>query len=92
MGWARIGAGDDRIDEDMFHTLKDYQQAAQYRQFEGEEQEIKVFTCTVGRQPAIASYCLYTHEDVQEVLSQLSLQTKRKMRSAATMLGLSSLQ
>jgi len=84
--------GDDRIDEDMFHTLKDYQQAAQYRQFEGEEQEIKVFTCTVGRQPAIASYCLYTHEDVQEVLSQLSLQTKRKMRSAATMLGLSSLQ
>jgi len=83
--------GDDRIDEDMFHTLKDYQQGAQYRLFEGREQEIKVFTCTVGRQPSLAGFCLYTLEDVQEVLSQLSLQTKRKMRSAATMLGLSSL-
>ncbi|EKX53322.1 hypothetical protein GUITHDRAFT_101025 [Guillardia theta CCMP2712] len=83
--------GDDRMDEDMFNILRDYQNGAQYRLFQGTEQEVKVFTCTVGRQPTLAGYCLYTFEDVLELSSGLSLQTKRKLRSAATMLELSAL-
>jgi len=83
--------GDDRMDEDMFTSVNGYQQEASYRVYQGTEQAVKVFTCTVGRQPSLATYCLYTLEDVNVLLRGLSLQTKRRLRSAATMLNLSSM-
>ena len=87
--------GDDRMDEDVFVVLRDYQHDVQYRIYQGTEQEVKVFLCTVGRQPSLAAYCLYSLEDVHELIRGLSLQTKRnkrpsrgQMKSASTMLEL----
>ena len=53
---------------------------------------MKVFAVTVGRQPSLASYCLYTLDEVHELLLGLSVQTKRRLRSAATMLELNSVR
>jgi hypothetical protein len=54
--------------------------------------QVKVFAVTVGRQPSLASYCLYTLDEVHELLLGLSVQTKRRLRSAATMLELNSVR
>jgi len=82
--------GDDSMDEDMFNVVRDYQHGAQYvKDKTGTQQQVKVFTCTVGRQPAgPAQYCLYTLEDVTSLVGGLSLVAKKKLRSA-TMLDLS---
>jgi trehalose-phosphatase len=81
--------GDDSMDEDMFNVVRDYQQGAQYVQGSTGSQEVKVFTCTVGQQPAgPAQYCMYTLEEVTNLIGDLSLVTKKKLRSA-TMLDLS---
>eukprot|EP00291_Cryptomonas_curvata_P000617 CAMPEP_0172180098 /NCGR_PEP_ID=MMETSP1050-20130122/17009_1 /TAXON_ID=233186 /ORGANISM="Cryptomonas curvata, Strain CCAP979/52" /LENGTH=1103 /DNA_ID=CAMNT_0012853103 /DNA_START=233 /DNA_END=3544 /DNA_ORIENTATION=+ len=84
--------GDDRMDERMFAILRDYHQAAQYRVVEHAQHEVKVFPVTVGRQPSLATYCLYTLDEVHELLLGLSVQTKRRLRSAATMLELNSVR
>ena len=82
--------GDDSMDEDLFNNVREYQNRAHAVQSgAGKQQEVKVFTCTVGRQPAgPAQYCLYTLEDVTNLIGGLSLVAKKKMRSA-TMLDLS---
>eukprot|EP00277_Geminigera_cryophila_P005784 CAMPEP_0179423436 /NCGR_PEP_ID=MMETSP0799-20121207/11008_1 /TAXON_ID=46947 /ORGANISM="Geminigera cryophila, Strain CCMP2564" /LENGTH=333 /DNA_ID=CAMNT_0021197729 /DNA_START=336 /DNA_END=1337 /DNA_ORIENTATION=+ len=80
--------GDDNMEKDMFTTLDQYQREAQFRVYRGKEQPVKVFTCTVGTQPAFAGYCLYSLEDVGSLLRGMSLKIKRKMKSAATMLEL----
>ncbi len=54
--------------------------------------QVKVFPVTVGRQPSLATYCLYTLDEVHELLLGLSVQTKRRLRSAATMLELNSVR
>lgn len=80
--------GDDKLEKDMFTTLDQYQREAQYRVYQGKEQQVKVFTCTVGSQPSFAAFCLYSLEDVGSLLRGMSLKIKRKMKSAATMLEL----
>jgi hypothetical protein len=72
----------------MFKIIKDYQNSVQYRRVQGRAEEVvkevKVFTCTIGRQPSQAQYCLYTLEDVQELLSGMSLQVTSHTLSVIT--------
>lgn len=58
---------------------------AQYRVIQNSTtvKEVKVFPCTVGRQPSVASYCLYCAEEVFELMSGLFLQIKRSARSSS---------
>jgi len=74
-----LGIGDDIADEDMFKVIMAYHRDAQYRVVSNSQtvQEVKVFTCTVGRQPATASHCLYKAEEVLELMGGLFLVNKK---------------
>jgi len=74
-----LGLGDDAADEDMFKVISAYHRDAQYRVVANSQtvQEVKVFTCTVGRQPSTAAFCLYKAEEVLELMGGLFLLNKR---------------
>ncbi len=70
------------------HTYRD----AQYRVVSNSQtlQEVRVFPVSVGRQPSVASYCLYCAEEVFELMSGLFLQIKRSGKRSNSMIELSS--
>lgn len=86
-----LGLGDDVADVDMFEVIAAYHRDAQYRVVSNSQtlREVKVFTCCVGRQPSVANHCLYSAEEVFELMSGLYLQIKRAGRSSS-MVDLSS--
>jgi hypothetical protein len=90
--------GDDQLDHGLFSLLKDFHSSlARSKQTDDEmAAPPSLFACTVGKQPAVATHCIYTLEEAHELICGLALQSKRKvtkvgsgMRAASTMLELS---
>jgi hypothetical protein len=75
---------DDVADEDIFKVAAAYHRDVLYRLVSNSTtlQQVKVFTCTVGRQPSSASYCLFNAEEVLELMGGLYLLNKRIKRRA----------
>ena len=75
---------DDVADEDIFTVAAAYHRDVLYRVVSSSTtlQEVKVFACTVGRQPSSASYCLFNAEEVFELMGGLYLLNKRINRRA----------
>lgn len=75
---------DDVADEDIFKVAAAYHRDVLYRLVSNSTtlQQVKVFTCTVGRQPSSASYCLFNAEEVLELMGGLYLLNKRINRRA----------
>lgn len=73
---------DDVADEDIFKVAAAYHRDVLYRLVSTSTtlQQVKVFTCTVGRQPSSASYCLFNAEEVLELMGGLYLLNKRIKR------------
>jgi len=63
--------GDDSLDAGLFTLLKDFHNN------QDSAQPLSLFACTVGKQPSVATHCLYTLEEAHELICGLSLQTKR---------------
>lgn len=84
-----LALGDDVADEDMFKVIASYHKDVQYRVTSGsnELQEVKVFGCTVGKQPSSAAYCLYKAEEVLELMAGLYLQNKHRSFSMMELSG-----
>jgi len=78
-----LAIADDVTDEELFQVILAYHRDAQYRVVSGSGtmREVKVFPCTVGRQPSSATHCIYNAEEVVELFNGLFLQNKRQQRA-----------